>query len=113
MFSWLIGKKSPAAKLLARWDLSNTLIHWSARDPWTIRDSIEGTLILGATGSGKTTGSGRTIALAMLHEDYGGTVLVTKPGEREEWGRYAAAAGRKDDLLVLGPGEASGLRFNP
>lgn len=112
MFSWLTGKRrrvGPAAP----WDLNNTLIRWSARDPWTIRDSIEGTLILGATGSGKTTGSGRTIALAMLHEGYGGTVLVTKPGEREEWERYVAAAGRSGDLMVLGPGESSGLRFNP
>ena len=29
--------------------------------PWTIREAVEGVAILGDMGSGKTTGSGRTI----------------------------------------------------
>lgn len=110
MFSWLSKTTRPTAAI-GQWDLTNPLLSWSAHDHWTIRDAVEGTLILGATGSGKSTGSGRTLALAMLRAGFGGTVLVTKPGERKEWEAYAAASGRGADLLVIGPGES--LRFNP
>lgn len=112
MLSWFTKTNQPnAASAPRNWDLSQPLLSWSRQDDWTIRDAVEGTLILGATGSGKSTGSGRTIAQTLLRAGFGGTVLVTKPGERREWQDYAAATGRADDLLVLGPEE--GLRFNP
>ncbi len=51
----------------ARWALEQGLLNFSARaNPWTIADACEGCLILGATGSAKTTGSGRTVALSFL-----------------------------------------------
>ena len=35
---------------------------WFSNHPWRIRDALEGTAILGDTGSGKTSGSGKAIA---------------------------------------------------
>ena len=57
----------------------------SARDVWSIRDAFEGVQIFGAVGSGKTSGSGETIARAFLAAGFGGLVLTAKPDERELW----------------------------
>jgi len=54
----------------------------------TVRQAFEGISIFGGTGSGKTTGSGRTIALSMLEKGWGGLVLTVKPDERERWQHY-------------------------
>lgn len=111
MFSWLRGlKRSAASNLRDKWELSNTLLALSPCDPWTIRDAVEGTLILGATGSGKSSGSGRRIALAMLRAGFGGIVLTAKQDECAVWRAYCTEAGRLEDLMVFGPDEP--LRFS-
>jgi hypothetical protein len=91
--------------------LGMPLLTWSSGDAWSIRDALEGTLVLGATGSGKTSASGRTIALSMLRAGWGGLVLTAKPGELAVWEGYCREAGRSDDVIVI---DAScKLRFNP
>lgn len=92
------------------WDLSAPLLEWCAGEPWTIRDAVEGTLVLGATGSGKSSGSGRTLSQAMLRAGFGGLVLTAKPDERSLWESYCHQTGRSSDLLVFGP--ASSWRYN-
>jgi hypothetical protein len=94
--------------------LDRTLLRLSAKDNWAIADACEGTQILGATGSGKTSGSGQAIAKAMLSSGFGGIVLTAKPDERQLWERYAAETGRSDSLLIFGIDEAGGIlhRFN-
>ncbi len=99
------------------WSLDEDLAYFGTavdgkpvRIPWTIRHACEGTLVFGATGSGKTSGSGRTIAVSMLHAGFGGLVLCAKPDELRMWRRYARATGREKDLLVFSP--ESGARFN-
>ncbi len=92
------------------WDLSAPLFHWSKHDPFTVGHAVEGTLITGATGSGKTSGSGRHIALAMLKGGWGGLVLTAKADERRVWERYCQEAGRSADLIVFGPNQP--WRFN-
>lgn len=98
-------------KLLRRWRgpragrrdiLDRPLLHWSPQDPWTVRDATQGTLILGATGSGKTSGSGQALAKAMLAQGFGGLVLTAKADETELWRKYCAETGRSDDLVVFG-----------
>lgn len=90
---------------------------------WTVRRACEGTQVFGATGSGKTSGSGRTLALAMLRAAirtglvpnpirFGGLVLTAKPDELGVWvgnqpehdGRfgYCQLADREHDVVVLG-----------
>ena len=74
-------------------------------DFWTAQDAFEGTQIFGATGSGKTTGSGQRIALRMLRQGFGGLVLTVKADELETWKKYMLAADRPDDdLIVFEPG---------
>lgn len=90
--------------------LALPLLHWSRDDAWTLRDAVEGTLILGATGSGKTSGSGRLIARTMLSCGFGGLVLTAKSDERALWEGYCRDTNRLDDLVVVG---ADGThRFN-
>lgn len=90
--------------------LQTPLLSWSPEDHWTIGDAVTGTLILGATGSGKTTGSGQAMATALLKHGFGGIVLTTKPDERAMWEEYCRATGREIDLQVFGANAA--LRFN-
>lgn len=102
MAPWPFGrrqKRRPAG----RWNLSAPLLRWSPKDTFTIRDSLNGVLVVGATGSGKTSGSGYALADAYLAAGYGGLVLTCKADEREQWQRLAAAAGRSGDVVVFGP----------
>ena len=102
-----------APDALHRYDLAHTLVSFGERegDAWTIGDACEGTQIFGTTGSGKTSGSGRTLALAFLRAGFSGLVLCAKPDERELWGRYAAIAGREDDLSDLLARKPAPLQF--
>ncbi len=102
---------NPAPKpSLDPWPLGRPLLRFGGQDYLTIGNALENFLILGATGSAKTSGSGRALALGMLMAGFGGIVLTAKPTEREEWETYCREAGRSSDLLVFGPNEP--LRFN-
>lgn len=92
------------------WGLGTTLLRWSRHDSWTLRDATEGTLVLGATGSGKSSGSGRSLALSMLKSGFGGLVLTAKADERSVWEGYCQESGRTDDLVVFGRDRP--FRFN-
>lgn len=91
------------------WNLDEPLLYLSnhPHDTWRIRDACEGTQIFGATGSGKTSGSGRALARAFLENGFGGLVLCAKTDEPELWFRYAHETGRESDLILL-----SRERFN-
>jgi hypothetical protein len=85
------------------WNLDDPLLYFSsnASDTWRIRDACEGTQIFGATGSGKTSGSGRAMAHAFLRSGFGGLVLCAKPDEPELWLRYAHETGRESDIVLF------------
>lgn len=85
-----------------------------SRQIWTVADAFEGTQVFGATGSGKTSGSGRTIAAALLGPrrgpspgaPFGGLVLTAKPDHLRDWVGYFKAAGRSlSDITVICPRE--------
>lgn len=76
----------------------------------TWADAVEGTLITGSTGSGKTSGPARHCALAMLEAGFPMVVLCAKPEERKRWERYAQLTGREQDLVIFN--KSSGLKFN-
>lgn len=90
--------------------LDAALLALSPVDLWTVRDACEGVQIFGAPGSGKTSGSGRALALEFLRFGMGGLVLCAKPDEAAVWSRYAAITGRSDDLRIVTPGGPH--RFN-
>lgn len=93
-----------------RGPLGEVLLRPARTDEWTIEDATKGTLVLGASGSGKTSGSGAEIARAFLSHGFGGLVLCAKAEERQLWERYARETGRESSLVVVRPGGP--YRFN-
>ena len=85
-----------------QWGLDSCLFTLSPSDPFTIRQSVEGVLVTGATGSGKTSGVGQWLARSYLAAGYGGLVLLAKD-ERAMWESYCRRTGRLDDLRVFSP----------
>ncbi|MEO9476827.1 MAG: TraM recognition domain-containing protein [Cyclobacteriaceae bacterium] len=81
---------------------TDTKISWA--------DSLEGILITGATGSGKSSGPGKHIALSMLKAGYSFCVLCVKPDEKDRWVNYAKQTGREQDLVIFN--KASPYTFN-
>lgn len=79
--------------------------------PWTIRHACEGTAVFGATGSGKTSGSGRQLAHAMLGAGFGGLVLCAKPDEADRWCGWAKECGRSGDVRLFGADTGFGFNF--
>jgi hypothetical protein len=92
------------------YSLDEPLLWLTPKDPWTIRMACEGVQILGDMGSGKTSGSGKALAKAMLKAGFGGLVLCKKTDECASWVRYARETGREDQLLIVHPGQE--WRFN-
>jgi len=80
-------------------------------DRWRIKDACEGVVIFGATGSGKTSGSGQTLAHSYLAHGFGGLVLCAKPEESKLWRAYAKEAGRESDLVLFGTDPAWSFNF--
>lgn len=96
-----------------KFDLNYPLIEFGAgpdRDILTVGNVVEGVQIFGGIGSGKTSGSGRTLALKYLAAGFGGLVLTVKPDEKQSWEEYCRLAGRSQDLIILEPGGKH--RFN-
>lgn len=83
------------------YSLQKTIAYFSKKDTFSINDSTLGVQIFGATGSGKTTGSGKFLATSFLRAGYGGLVLTVKTDEREVWEKYCQQTGR--ELLVFSP----------
>jgi len=99
----MLPTASPQLTNSVGWDDEDTLLCFG--DPannFTIRHSMSGCLILGETGSGKTSGSGAALARPYLKAGYGALVLCVKPDEAALWQRYAAEAGRSDDVVLFG-----------
>ena len=94
-------------------DLDHVLIRFSdqSEDAWTIRNAVEGVQIFGGIGSGKSSGSGKTIAKSFLKNGFGGVVLCAKPDEKESWIKYAKETRREDDLIIFEKGGE--YEFNP
>ena len=98
---------------MSQFKLDQVLIEFAAaskKGAWTIRHAIEGVQIFGGIGSGKTSGSGRMLALKYLAAGFGGLVLTAKPDEKQTWQEYCQLTGRSNDLVILEPGGSE--RFN-
>ncbi len=81
------------------WPLSLPLIRFSDRnsDIWTLSDAVQGVVIMGENGSGKTSGSGAILARKYLELGFGGLVLCFKTDEADLWHQYLKKAGREQD----------------
>lgn len=87
------------------------LVSSAERNSWTARHAVEGVQIFGGIGSGKTSGSGRLLALKYLLNGFGGLVLTVKPDEKAAWQEYARLTGREADLLILEAGGQHSFNF--
>lgn len=88
---------------MTQWNLNHPLLRLSESDVLTIGELMQGTLIVGATGCGKSSGSFKNLALAFLAAGLGGLVLCVKKDEAANWRHYARMTGREDDLIVVTP----------
>ncbi|MGL6076757.1 MAG: type IV secretory system conjugative DNA transfer family protein [Fimbriiglobus sp.] len=105
------GKPNPSNRTLKGDPLDEPLVELiPGQECLTQRDLCAGTLILGATGSGKSSGSGAAIRKAMLRSGIGGLVLTAKD-DLADWLTPIREAGREKDLVIIGPGHD--LSFNP
>ena len=97
---------------LTQWPSNLPLLRLSPRpeDIWTLDDASKGVLILGETGSGKTSGSGRRLALNYLRAGFGGLVLCFRVDEAKLWRCYLRETGREADGRFFGVGQPH--RFN-
>lgn len=64
---------------------------------WTMRDAVEGVQIFGGIGSGKTSGSGKMLALKYLAHEFGRLVLTAKPDEKDLWIQYCKITIKDDN----------------
>jgi type IV secretory pathway TraG/TraD family ATPase VirD4 len=92
------------------WDLSRRLFSFSKSDELTLARACEGVLIMGATGAGKSSASGRSLALSYLAAGFGGIVFAAKSDEVQVWKEYARRAGRSNDVVIFSPDNP--WRFN-
>ena len=67
--------------------------------PYKVSQAFEGIVVFGATGSGKSSGPGETIARGFLKAGFGGLVFCAKPEEASDWKKWATESGRTDDLI--------------
>src|SRR6266436_8729322 len=114
--SWFLDlfrdKPAPPVQPAGRWPLDLPLVRFSEHreDTWPLSDAVCGTIVMGETGSGKTSGSGRLLARKYLENGFGGLVLCADVHDADSWKSYLKAAGREDDgrfFSVDGP-----FRFN-
>lgn len=96
------------------WTPDLALLHFGTEGNvpvWTLQDACEGTFITGATGSGKTSGSGTTIARSFLTHGFGGIILTVKLDDRLFWERMARECGRSEQLCIIEPNGRYRLNF--
>jgi hypothetical protein len=91
--------------------LDRIIYSYSSHDVLKTRDAVEGMLVLGANGVGKSKASGAAFATSFLQAGFGGLVLTAKGDEVDSWREYTAATGREKDLVIIEPGGR--YRFNP
>jgi hypothetical protein len=92
--------------------LDRNMILLSDTDALRFRDLIEGgTLITGGLGSGKSSTSGKNLAMSFLRAGLGGLILTVKSDETDVWRRYAKLCGREKDLVIFNA--ESGMSFDP
>lgn len=82
-------------------NLDTPLLKLSPSDHFTLRDACDGVHVFGGIGSGKTSGTGKTLASAYLRAGMGGIVMCAKPEEVHNWVALAKTNGRAQSVIVF------------
>lgn len=78
------------------------LLKWPGlKEKLSFQEAVRGIQIFGATGSGKTSGSGAFIAQNLLSKGLGGLVLTSKKDDFELWKKYSESTSRADSLVSI------------
>lgn len=93
------------------WPHNHRLLKWSGNDYWTLDHASLGTLITGATGSGKSTGPFQYVLRSFLRSGFGGLFLVAKIDAAAEYIQLARSEGRENDVILFRP-DTPGQGFN-
>jgi type IV secretory pathway TraG/TraD family ATPase VirD4 len=96
------------------WDLDEPLLTFSSKfeeSYFRARDSFTNTLITGSLGSGKTSGSARTLILSMLQKKFGGIVFTTKPSDKDDFLELCRLTGREKDVICFEPSSPYSFNF--
>ena len=89
-------------KVLYKVPGTDTKITWS--------DALEGAIIFGETGCGKTSGPGDYIAKSMLNAGWGILIIAAKADDKPRWIKIIEQCGRSKDLIVFD--KASDFKFS-
>lgn len=92
-------------------NLDATLTQLGEHDHFTHRDAMQGNIVFGGVGSGKSSGSGATFLRSYMAHNYGMCCLTVKPEETEELETIAKQQGRGDDVIKISP--SSGAWHDP
>lgn len=93
------------------WPLQSTVVSYSDYDHHTIGEDVANVLVLGGTGSGKTSAVARQLRLARLRLGYGMAFFVAKQSDVREILDLCSQAGRLGDVIPFGPDNPA-ARFN-
>lgn len=104
MWNWFQSQRPGSHQ---RWPLDMPLAWFNKHDPWRLMDAVTGTLVIGATGSGKSSGVLVFLALALLKAGLGGLFLCTKRSDRHFIEQLARLTKRESDLVFFGPHETN------
>ena len=102
-----------ANEKIVKWELDDVLLTLRAHDEdinITVGQSCEGIMVMGASGSGKTSGPLNTIQLAQMRNGFGMLNLCVKKDECERVCKLAKLAGRGKDIRIMRLG--GDVRFN-
>lgn len=96
---------------LPRFHPLTPLRRWADGTEFRIVHAQSGVLVTGSTGSGKTSGPAKNLAVGYLAAGMGGVVLCSKVDEARQWREWAHQARREQDLIII---DGNGTwRFNP
>ena len=86
---------------MSTWPRNLELLRFSPKDSWTLDEACLGTLITGATGSGKTTGPFQYVVRSFLRAGFGGLFLCAKIQSFDDCMQLVRAEGREQDVVVF------------
>jgi type IV secretory system conjugative DNA transfer VirD4/TraG family protein len=115
VIGFLLGKIEQALRRRKKQpeSLDDVLFNWSTSDPYTVRNLLNGGVcILGRTGVGKSTSSGKTLMRGIVrYRLSGGLIVAAKNTDADDVREIFRQAGRLDDLYVINPDGELCLNF--